>query len=238
MIRIIFLILLIPFVSYGGDVKVFFKIAVDERAYSSFLLENLGAGHSALHDLASRLKEKHLEMDKIQKDFYNIKIDYGMKYYGHDVAQYDIVPILPDRFRHVLLVDEKWDQILRREVYDPDGKLIYAYSFEDRDGDLKPVVEQPRPAVTTGRDEFPGFKAVFKKELKDGTIQTLYSDGLNKFSVFVSKAEGEMKDSARILYGNYVFRKKVGETLYTVVGTIPFPQMEKVVARLAFKEEK
>lgn len=238
MTKIIFLILLIPFVSYGGDMKVFFKIAVDERAYSTFLLENLGAGHSALHDLASRLKEKHLELDKVQKDYYNIKIDYGMKYNGHDVAQYDITPLLPDRFRHVLLVDEKWDQILRREVYDPDGKLIYAYSFEDRDGELKPVIERPQPALSTGRDEFPGFRAVFRKELDDGTSQTLYSDGLNKFSVFISKTETQIKDSARILYGNYVYRKKVGDILYTVVGTIPFPQMEKVVARLAFKEEQ
>jgi sigma-E factor negative regulatory protein RseB len=146
--------------------------------------------------------------------------------------------LLPDRFRHVLLVDEKWDQILRREVYDPDGKLIYAYSFEDRDGELKPVIERPQPALSAGRDEFPGFRAVFKKELDDGTIQTLYSDGLNKFSVFISKTEAQIKDSARILYGNYVYRKKVGDILYTVVGTIPFPQMEKVVARLAFKEEQ
>jgi sigma-E factor negative regulatory protein RseB len=237
MTKLIFLILFVPLICYGES-KVFFKIAVDERAYSSFLLENLGDGQSVLHSLASRLKEKHLELDKIEKDYYNIKIEYGMKYNGLDVVQYDIAPLLPDRFRHVLLVDAKSDHILRREVYDTEGKLIYAYSFEDKNDELKPVINRPELNLFQERNQFPGFKPVFKKELHDGTMQTLYSDGLNKFSVFVKTTEHDIGESSRILYGNYVYRKKIGDSLYTVVGTIPFPQMEKVVSRLAFKEDK
>jgi sigma-E factor negative regulatory protein RseB len=154
------------------------------------------------------------------------------------VTQYDFVPVLPDRFRHVVLVDEKWDHILRREVYDTHNKLIYAYSYEDRVDEPAPFVEKPSFTKYQHREEFPGFKRIFKRELEDGTVHSLYSDGLNRFSVFVKKTELNLEDSSRIIYGNYVYRKKIGETLYTVVGTIPFPQMEKVVSRLTSKEDK
>lgn len=236
MIRLILLILLIPFVAYG-DIKIFFKIAVDERSYSSFLVEEMYEGHSTLHTLALRLKENHIQVDKIQKDFYNVKAEFGIKYNGRSATQYDFSPLLPDRFRHVVLVDEEWEQLLRREVYDNNGKLLYAYSFEDSRDSLKPMLETPKPSFFTGRDEFPGFKAVFKKVLDDGTIHVMYADGLNRFSVFISQTNADIKDSARILYGNYVYRKKIGNTLYTVVGTIPFAQMEKVVARFSFMED-
>lgn len=236
MIRLLILFLLVPFLSYG-ETKVFFKIAVDERAYSSFLLTETGMGDSSLHSLASRLKEMHFEPDKIQKDYYNIRVEYGMQYNGRDVAQYDIRPLLPDRFRHILLVDEKWEHIIRREVFDTNGKLIYSYSYEDKRDELKPTVSKPSPSANSGREEFPGFRLTSRKVLPDGTIHTLYTDGLNKFSVFINETDQNVSDSARILYGNYVYRKKIGGKLYTVVGTIPFPQMEKVVARLSFKED-
>jgi negative regulator of sigma E activity len=236
MTRLLILFLLIPFICYG-ETKVFFKIAVDERAYSSFLLTETGMSDSSLHSLASRLKEMHFEPDKIKKEYYNIKVEYGMTYNGREVSHYDIRPILPDRFRHVLLVDEEWEHIIRREVFDIHGKLLYSYSFEDKQDELKPNVNQHLFSSKTGREDFPGFSIVFKKTLPEGTVHTLYSDGLNKFSVFISETEQEFEDSARILYGNYVYRQKIGGKLYTVVGSIPFPQMEKVVSRLSVKED-
>ncbi|WP_022851859.1 MucB/RseB C-terminal domain-containing protein [Limisalsivibrio acetivorans] len=225
---LLLLLLLIPLTALA-EPKVYFKIAVDEEAYTSFLLDNLENRQSKLHTLASRLKESFFELKRVRKEFYNIYIQYGLKYNNRTVVQYELEPTVKDRFRHVIVVDEAHKTVLRREVYDTSGRLVYAYSFEGNNDVHRPDAPKHASISYEEDDTLLGFGTVFRRTFKDGSSHYLFSDGLNKFSVFTKKTELELEDNKRVLYGNYVLRKKSGDLLYTVVGTIPFEQMEKVI---------
>jgi len=235
------LILLASFLAVGfsayADQQVYFKIAVNEKDYSTFLTDRISTKRTTLHYLATRMREPFFKPNDLSRDFYEIKVTSGMKYFDRKVVQYDIIPKYKDRFRHLIMVSEIEGAVIRKEVYDADNKLVFAFT----DLDSKRSFERPKPEkIRYKKDDnsFKGFEKISDRSMKDGTKHLVFTDGLNRFSVFKKRANVETHEKRRILYGNYVLRKKVDRHVYTVVGTIPFSEMEKVVAVYAGSKEK
>jgi len=235
-LALLFCLLSLAYVGNASE-QVYFKIAVDENDYSTFLTDTISTNKTTLQYLATKMRQPFFKPESINPNYYHIKVNRGIKYFDKDVVQYDVIPIFADRFHHVLLVDEKDGVVIRKEIYDTDGKLVFAFTNLDRE-----VEEAPAKTLKTNSqppvDAFKGYFLVSDHMLKDGTQHMVFFDGLNKFSVFKNKSDTELITQKRILYGNYLYRETVDGELFTIVGTIPFSEMELLVKNIAKLEEK
>jgi len=237
------LILLFCLVSIVGSAyaaeQVYFKIAVNENDYSTFLTDRISTQKETLQLLASKMRQEVFHPQHLNKKFYDVKVSKAIKYFDRDVVQYDIIPIFNDRFRHVVMVDEKNGLVIRKEVYDNNDKLVFSFTCLDEVESGLPPQKATHIANPHLNDFYNGFFLVSDRKLKDGTKHILLSDGLNKFSVFRKKvSSNELIEDKRILYGNYIYRKVVGKELFTVVGTLPFKEMELFIDNIVKLEEE
>lgn len=240
-------LLIVAYSGYAAE-QVYFKIAVNENDYSTFLTERRRTRKKTLQYLATKMRQYVFHPGSLNRDYYTVTENRGIKYFDRDVVQYDITPVKHDRFRHVLLVDQKKDVVIRKEVYDTNGKLVFSFTSLDRestehvdDADSHPDPDSDAvhiAAASVHHDAFNGYFVTADRELKDGTKHISFSDGLNRFSIFRKKINTEPTEQKRILYGNYIYRKKVGKELFTVVGTIPFEEMDDLINNIVKLEEK
>lgn len=239
-LTLLFCLLAVAYTGYASE-QVYFKIAVNEHDYSTFLTDRISAQKSTLQYLATQMRQPYFHPERLNPKYYKVVESSGIKYFDRDVVQYDVIPILNDRFHHVLMVDVKEGVVIRKEVYDTDGKLVFAFTSLDRTAE-EAEPEAQHTSVHPLADAFKGYSLVVDKTLKDGTRHMGFTDGLNGFSVFTketeSTSEDELKGIKRILYGNYIYRKRVGKELYTVVGSLPFREMELLVENIVKLEEK
>lgn len=238
------LLLCLLSVAYAGyaSEQVYFKIAVNNKDYTTFLTDRTSIQKSTLQYLAAKMRQPFFHPENVNGKYYRVKESSGIKYFGRDVVQYDVIPINNDRFRNIYLVDDKTGGVIRKEVYDTNGKLVYAFTSLDKDaGETLPQAVHASVKPMSG-EVFKGYYLIVDRMLKDGTRHMGFTDGVNGFSVFTKKLtgenNGELKDEKKILYGNYVYRKRVGKELFTVVGTVPFREMELLVENIAKLEEK
>lgn len=236
--RIILLFCLVTatFASYASE-QVYFKIAVNENDYSTFLTDRISTKQQTMQYLASKMRQPFFEPELISRKYYKILESRGIKYFDVDVVQYDVVPIENDRFRHILMVDEQSGVVIRKEVYDTEGKLVFAFTSLDRDQKNDVVPDAERISQEPPVESFKGYFLAYDKILKDGTRHMSFTDGLNKFSIFRKKSDIELNVQKRIIYGNYVYRKNIDHELFTVVGTLPFDEMDRLVENIANLEE-
>ncbi|MGE4319801.1 MAG: MucB/RseB C-terminal domain-containing protein [Deferribacterales bacterium] len=237
--RPLFLLFGFLFVNLQGFTaeQIYFKIAVSDNLYSTFISNRATLGKSPLDILASRMREEHFNIADVETDYYDVK-STAMTYDGRSVIQYDMKPKNSDRFRQVLIVDSDDGSVVHKDVYDNSGKLVFSFtSLEKDDHEDKPAVKETKQ-ITDLNSCIKGFCVAGTRVMKDGTKHIMLSDGLNKFSVFEKKVSADIPLSRKIVYGNYVMRKKVGDALYTVVGTIPFSEMEFIIENYAGLEEK
>lgn len=224
------------YTGYGAE-QVYFKIAVNENDYSTFLTDRISTKKSTLQYLATRMRQPSFHPERLDRNYYEVRESRGIKYFEKNVVQYDVIPIYDDRFRHLLMVDEIEGVVIRKEVYDVNGKLVFAFTSLERTAEeTKPELQ--RTSVEPIAKAFKGYSVMGERVLKDGTKHISFSDGLNRFSVFRKKIQTETADQKRILYGNYVMRKSVGKELFTVVGTLPFKEMELLIENIVKLEEK
>ena len=216
--------------------QIYFKIAVNEKSYSSFISNRVNIEKTPLNYMAARMRSAFFSPAEIAKDYYDVSVVSPMVYEGKDVVQYDIRPKYNDRFRQILIVDAKSGAVIHKDIYDTKGKLVFTFTSleykspekpetKDAPAELKPVCIR-------------GFCLAGDRMMKDGTRHMMLSDGVNKFSVFRKKADGEVADSKRLVYGNYVLRKKSGDYVFTLVGTIPFNEMDNIIENYASLEVK
>ncbi len=217
--------------------QIYFKIAVNDNLYSTFISNRVTLGKSPLDILATRMRDEHFNIADVETDYYDVK-SAALTYDGRSVMQYDMKPKNGDRFRQVLIVDSDDGSVVHKDVYDNSGKLVFSFtSLEKPDHDEKPAVKETKQITDLNRC-IKGFCVVGTRVMKDGTKHVMLSDGLNTFSVFEKKVSADISQSRKIVYGNYVMRKKVGNALYTVVGTVPFSEMELIIDNYASLEEK
>jgi len=223
-------------VAYAYE-QVYFKIAVNENDYSTFLTDRISTKKTTLQYLATKMRQPFFNPERLNPKYYNIKVSRGIKYFDKDVVQYDVIPTYNDRFRHVLMVNEKDGVVIRKEIYDTDGKLVFAFTSLERTAhEDSPSLQKVSLGDVSA--SYNGYYLVSDRKLKDGTKHVVFTDGLNRFSIFRKKSNIELTTEKRILYGNYIYREKVGKELFTVVGSLPFQEMERIVKNIVKLEEK
>ncbi|MDY6820806.1 MAG: hypothetical protein SVN78_04195 [Deferribacterota bacterium] len=179
--------------------------------------------------LASKLVRDSIDLDKISSDFYQINIYYNVELFDKEVSKYVFYPLLNDRFRHIIWTYK--ERIVKEEVYDLFGKLLYTYSFINLENIDKLNVYSLKKKIYCKKLILPhynGFKVIYAKCDKNQR-HIVYSDGLNKFSFFRQHYMLDIPEEERIVFGNYVYSVKKNNHLYLVVGTIPFREMHKIV---------
>lgn len=225
--------------AFAGE-QVYFKIAINNNTYSTFLNDSVGIEKPTASYLASKMREMRFSPSDVDKAYYKISGAYQMRFAGRNVTQYDIRPKAPDRFRQVIMVDLTDGDVVHKDIYDIKGRLVFSFtSIEPPDADEKPDMQNSGSMAAPSKTPcLKGFCVVGARMLKDGTKHIMLSDGLNKFSIFTKKLSLDVPPSKRIMYGNYVLRKKVGDKLYTVVGTVPFNEMDYMIDNYASLEGK
>lgn len=227
---ILFTLFLFPSLLFAD--RIFFKIAVDESSYSTFEFSEIENVNNNLHFIFSKYQELYFDITKTNKEFYNIKKKSNIKFNGKFVSVYELFPIFNDRFMQVLWVNKNCNCIVRKEVYDLDGKLMYAYGhsgeipenhFERRDKYSKLVDKEFQGYG------YRGFDIRMVKRLSNGALHILYDDGINNFSIFKTTPAIMKKDVKKIILGNYVYSTNLDNSTYTVVGTIPYNEMINVI---------
>ena len=231
--RLCFLILFI--ISILLDVafaeKIFFKIAVDDKHYSIFEYSDTNNIVDEIHFVLGKFQTNIFELNKIKKDFYNILKRPDIKYDGKKLNVYELSPILKDRFVNVLWVCE--NLVVRKEVYDLNGKLLYSYghslSIPDNFNDIFVKNSEVQEHMDNNTITYKGFDLKLLKKLDNNSLHMLFSDGLNNFSIFITTPPINSSEIKKIVFGNYVFSKNYDNSTYTVVGTIPFEEMENAI---------
>lgn len=225
--------------AFAGE-QVYFKIAINGNTYSTFLNDSVGIEKPTASYLASKMREMQFRPSDVDKAYYNISGVYQLRFAGRNVTQYDIRPKSGDRFRQVIMVDNSDGDVVHKDVYDVSGRLVFSFTSIDPIGHEEKPSVQEAPAMSPPRKTpcLKGFCVVGARMLRDGTKHIMLSDGLNKFSIFAKKLSLDVPPSKRIMYGNYVMRKKVGDNLFTVVGTVPFNEMEYMIDNYSSLEGK
>ncbi|UOD34214.1 hypothetical protein DSN97_08615 [Deferribacteraceae bacterium V6Fe1] len=225
---IIFILFLLPNLLFAD--RIFFKIAVDESHYSSFEFSEIENVNKNLHFIFSKYQDLYFDINKTKKEFYNIKKKSNIKFNGKSVMVYELFPVFKDRFSQILWVNK--NSIVRKEVYDLDGKLMYAYGHT---GDMpENEFEASNENEEFVKKEFKnfgyrGFDIKMVKRLSNGALHILYDDGINNFSIFKTTPAIMKKEVKRIILGNYVYSTNLDNSTYTVVGTIPYSEMNEVI---------
>ncbi len=217
----------------------FVKIAVNPNSYITLNFNSLDDVNTdnRIKFIAKMIREPFIDINSISKDYYNIKVKEGFKQDNKQITQYELIPINKDRFPQI--INTFGTLIVRREVYDTNSKLIYAYGYSDRIPEIQPTKKETKEVSLEKEPlSYKGFQGKLIKKLEDGTIHYIFNDGLNKFSLFVRKNENDVQTTKTILYGNYLFSKKIDNIQYTIIGTIPHEEMEKFLTYITNKDKK
>lgn len=234
-----FVLSFLLFVCSSAYAGFFFKIAVDNSSYSSFILKSLKNTEIHTHFIIQKIRENYFDISSVDKNYYQVSIKRGVSLFHKKLLLYELTPTFSDRFKHVIWVTDD-NIVVRKEVYNLNNKLMLSYGYVDE----LPHVESGPPAVLhkgAGCDRslnFRGFELYGCKRIDKNTKHLIFSDGLNKFSVFIDKNVGVKKTSKKVIMGNYVYRKSQDGDTYTVVGYVPFKIMNDVITYINNKEEK
>lgn len=233
----------------AAEVGIFVKIAVDNTHYSSLVVKKPENLQGKFKFIARKIKENTFNFAGIQKDFYQVNIRHEMTYMKTPMKIYELNPAFNDRFIQVVWVVD--DLIVRRETYNLDKKLMSAYGYVD--GLPEMVLLEKEKQVDSGeaylkdnfniiKFEYKGFRIMSGKHIHDGIQHILFTDGLNKFSVFIQQIPAEFQEKKfaanRIVMGNNILRGKMNNELFTVVGTIPFKEMKQIIQFVDQKKEE
>lgn len=228
MIKWIFSLLFVLNCSYLFADKIYFKIAVDDSSYANFEASDSGDPANKLHFVLGKFQDNIFNLNDVKKEFYNIIKRTGIKFNGKDVAVFELNPVFKDRFVHSIWVYGK-ENVVRREVYNNKGKLMYAFGHAS---EVPDVIYRKNPEIMGKVDSpitYKGFDLKFIKDIQNGAKHMLFSDGINNFSVFITRPALDKPTQRKIVFGNNVFLENFDNVTYTVVGGLPFSEMENVV---------
>ncbi len=251
---IFFMAAALPSISRAEDV-IFFRMAHNDGTVSFFNF-NTPFVPPMVQEIALMTLRKPFYPNLIESEYYQLSITHGVLWEGEKVVQYDYTPLLPDRFRHVLWVTEDLSSVVKLEIYDNNNKLLYCAICLSQHipANAPPPIKKP----SEQRAHYFGFVNQHTETQPDGGMRMLFTDGLNRFSVFrtpipgkpqrtgtekVSESDNKSGSQAErlIVYGNYVYNENRDGFKYTVVGTIPFDKMEEMIDMLpasALKNKK
>ncbi len=185
-------------------------------------------GLSARDVIARKMTAASFSLEDVPSDYYSVKATSGIAFYGENVTQYEITPLTGDRFSHVVWLDGGGN-LIKTEIYDGAEKLMFAFSSFDFGRASKPAPTKHKHAESAGRPFFKGFAHIMTKRLPDGVTHLMFTDGLNRFSVFINPHPDDSGTVSKIVYGNYLMSKVVSGVEYTVIGSVPYSTMEEFI---------
>ncbi|MGA1845968.1 hypothetical protein [Deferribacter abyssi] len=207
------------------------KIALDEHHYITLDFERETYKERYLKNTVVNLVNDYFDVSSISNEYYSEKMSLKKK--GDlQFRVYEYTSVFNDRFNHVIWT-YKDNRIFKHEVYDLSNKLLYSYTVNLLKTDK--LIKKPTKDCI-GCYFYKGFKLVYNGKNPEGENQLFFSDGLNSFSVFWKKGVKEVQTIRKIVLGNYMFRSYYRGYIFTVVGTIPYFEMENVVKYLIKKE--
>ena len=152
----------------------------------------------------------------------------NIAFFGENLTQYKLTPTTDDRFSHIVWVDDK-KSLIKTEIYDLSGKLMFALSNVDFLGNKKKSKQIADGKKNKNEAFFKGFSHMHTKTLPGDVIHATFSDGLNRFSVFINPSPESSGTAYKIVYGNYLMTKVVNGIEYTLLGSVSYSIMEEFV---------
>jgi len=143
--RILFIVIILFSTTLSYSSEVFVKIVSGNNSVVTITYkkpEDISATDTRLKFIAKMIRENFFDPSDIAKDYYNIVVKDGMKIYNKSVKQFEFTPITQDRFSHIITL--YGNLIVRREVYDTNNNLIYAYGYTDSIPDIQPTKERDK----------------------------------------------------------------------------------------------
>jgi sigma-E factor negative regulatory protein RseB len=218
----------------GNDLGIFFKIAVDDKTYSSLTVTNPDNLNKKFRFITQKIRNNYFDNSYVNKIFYKVKIYKNIPFMNKKIIIYELDPKYSDRFKQIIWIFN--NIIIRREIYSLKEKLILAYGYIDKLPEKIKLNENNYYKYDNIKDYhifYKGFKVTFFKNIKKNIKHLLFEDGINNFSVFIQNSfENSLKspfEKESIFMGNYVYQKKINNELFTIVGTIPFMEMKKII---------
>lgn len=212
---------------------IFYKYAEGDGTYSTLVssLDEALPDPSARNVIARKLVGTKFLLESVPLEYYQIRVTPGLAFFGDTFSQYEITPLVNDRFSHVVWVDDN-GILIKTEIFDNNKNLLFAFSsidftkpFESSDNKKN----NKHMSNLLSKPFFKGFSHVFTKLLPDGVVHMVFLDGLNRFSVFINPNPTETGTVTKIAYGNYLLSKVLSGTEYTIVGSVPYETMEEFI---------
>lgn len=221
----------------ADDEIIFFRIVNDNQTLS-FTNYSINIVPPMVQDIAMRTMMQRFSPEMIAKDYYQLTINRNIIWQSQNITQYDYNPLSKDRFRHILWLTEDLCCIVKHEIYNHEGELMFMAISMDGQGMKLP--ENQEVAELKSDRMYYGFANMHTEEGPEGTFKMLFTDGINRFSVFRALIDKKNQDKTEklIVYGNNIYNTSSENYRYTVVGGIPFERMEDIISILIKEEHK
>lgn len=226
------LLVLVAPLTLSAEERIYFQVLSGEETVS-FTNQAVSGVHPVLKDVALRTFTKPFSPELVKSDYYQLTVNRGIVWNGENLIQYDYMPLMKDRFRNVFWFTADGSGLVKSEIYDNDGRLLFSATCMTNNMPVVPASSFVQLSMDESPLKFFGFANVYTESASDGTFRMTFTDGLNRFSLFRSlvKPKALKEQEKMVMYGNYVFNKIHGDYKYTVVGTIPYYKMEEVVVK-------
>lgn len=220
---------------YADEEPVYFRLINDNETLE-FINYAPSIVPPMVQEIAMRTMMQRFSPESVANDYYQLKITRNIIWQGNTLVQYDYASLAEDRFRHVMWMSEDLSRIFKLEIYSAENKLMYAAICLGTNGAVLPEAKQFEELKS--KRMYYGFANMHTEEGADGSYKMLFTDGMNRFSVFRSLSNKHETTEKLVIYGNNVYNTSSKKYRYTVVGGIPFERMEEITGLLIQEESK
>ncbi len=193
-----------------------------------------------------------LDLDRLAQG-YELRLVGRSRVAGRLATVLALIPRDRYRYAHEWHLDAQTGLLLKAVMVDADGGLLERFQFSQLSA-LPPKVEQLQPQVSCQPPQLapsqpvvqswepqwlpPGFAQLSQQQLPGRgevlVLSSLFSDGLNSFSVYVEPMGDQLAADARSQLGPTVavahrLQAEQGDVMITVVGEVPRVTAERVV---------
>lgn len=210
-----------------ADSMIVYKYA-DGDKYSFFVGSASGnISISAIDLIAKKKGNVTFSLKNISEEYYNVTTIPNIIYFGDKITQYTITPKTNDRFTQIVWVDKE-NNLIKSEVFDDKNKLMSAFNNINTDSN-KGKKGEYIDDLRNIKPFFKGFSHISSKIMPGNINHLIFSDGVNKFSLFINNHVENTGSVTKIVYGNYLLSRIISGVEYTVVGSIPYSTMSSFI---------
>lgn len=217
------LIVFFIYISSYAQEQIFFKIK-NGRDMLSF---------SNMSDISEDIKQsalnyffKPFDPNGIDLAYYNLTVTAGMIWNDRKIVQYDYKPKNRDRLRHVIWCTPNLDTILKIEVYDSRGDIIYSGICFDN-------CSARNAALRGGSSFYKGYRYIGSAKKEKSDILN-FSDGLSEISIIAVPASAAASSSKKsVSLGLNTYEQTIDFVHYAAKGSATHKTMEEFIKLIA-----